>query len=115
MSFTSQILNGRVIFILANSEVVDMTTVEDFKKILNSSSDSLENIISLVETNSREELENQIELLKSGGSINPGSNLIAYSALIQNCSRFLAEHTAKEQEEQARIELLNEINSPEFQ
>lgn len=115
MSFTSQILNGRVIFILGDSEVVDITTLADFEKVLSSSSDSLENIISLIETSYREELESQIELLKSGGSINPGSNLIAYSTLIQNCSRFLAEQSAKQQEEQARIELLNEINSPEFQ
>lgn len=115
MSFTSQILNGRVIFILPNSEVVDITTLADFEKVLNSSPDSLDNIVELAESSYREELENQIELLKSGGSINPGSNLIAYSTLIQNCSRFLAEKTAKQQEERDRIELLNEINSPEFQ
>ena len=114
MSFTVQNLNGRIIFILGNSEVVDVTTVEEFEKVLNSSSDSVENLIDLIESSSREALEEELNLLKSGGSFDPGSKLVAYTSLIQNCSRFLAQIEARDQEDRARTELLNEINSPEF-
>jgi hypothetical protein len=115
MSFTVQNLNGRIVFLLGNSEIIDITTVEDFEKVLNSSSDSLENLIDLIESSSRESLEEELSVLKSGGSTNPGSKLVAYTSLIQSCSRFIAQVEAKRQEEEARIELLNEINSPEFQ
>ena len=115
MSFTVQNLNGRIVFLLGNSEIVDITTVEEFEKVLNSSSNSLEELIDLIESSSRESLEEELAVLKAGGSMNHGSKLVAYTSLIQNCSRFLAQLEAKKQEDQARIELLNEINSPEFQ
>lgn len=109
MGYRKVIMEDRILFFLTDDDVLELNTYQNFRRLIDYSSENLDLLIEDIENGLRESIEEEIAKFKDDSNAENLQKTIHYARLMQGTNQYLAALAHEKRLEQEEMDRLREM------